>query len=463
MSTSLPILVTSLEGKHFSEVCETLVVSAHGCSMLSPTKLESGIPLRFHSKEGRETTARVVYCHPAGPDHRSWRLGARLDQPENFWGLSECPPDWLISPAPKAKVLQVPPKPPTTSHPKASDQSNQIPGWPIEIVTQRLEAPMNRLIAEAVRPLHAEIAALKEILKQKQANPSRFEVSLSAIPPELEQQLESRLQKDLAPKVLEEARLQYTNLLDAAKTTIDRKTSEGYEQFLRRVAEELKAVEKRAQDISAHLSETTEQGLHRGLEDFRKKLLEGGNSLKRLSEELLEFLRQSVDHEYASRRGDLDLLRAVIDDESLRLREHVESLDSRIAKLDESARFLESGLDQRLSVMSSNTVKETRGQLEAVSNEMLSDWTTRSNQLLAGQLKQASEEIKSVQNQAIASGTESLKAQAANTLETFQQSLRELATASSERWRAKLDSALKALVKSVGQQFEIDAGSGEKS
>jgi hypothetical protein len=56
---NVPVLVTSLEpGTRFSEVCETLVVNAHGCAMRSPVKLDAGVLLHFHSKEGRETTAR---------------------------------------------------------------------------------------------------------------------------------------------------------------------------------------------------------------------------------------------------------------------------------------------------------------------------------------------------------------------------------------------------------------------
>ena len=81
------ILVTSLDGTHFSEVCETLVVNAHGCAMLTRVKLDSGVPLHFHSKDGRETTAQVVTCQPIGSDYRSWRLGAKLDRPRKFLGL----------------------------------------------------------------------------------------------------------------------------------------------------------------------------------------------------------------------------------------------------------------------------------------------------------------------------------------------------------------------------------------
>ena len=85
VAAAVPILVTSLEPKiHFSEVCETLVISAHGCALRSRVKLEPGVPLHLHSKDGRETTAKVVSCHPIGSNSHAWRLGARLDRPENF-------------------------------------------------------------------------------------------------------------------------------------------------------------------------------------------------------------------------------------------------------------------------------------------------------------------------------------------------------------------------------------------
>ena len=48
----IPIHVTSLEPKtHFSEVCETLVVNAHGCALRLPVPLDKGSALHLHSKE----------------------------------------------------------------------------------------------------------------------------------------------------------------------------------------------------------------------------------------------------------------------------------------------------------------------------------------------------------------------------------------------------------------------------
>ncbi len=46
----VPIRVSSMEpSAQFSEVCETLVVSAHGCALRSPLKLNAGSLLRLHS------------------------------------------------------------------------------------------------------------------------------------------------------------------------------------------------------------------------------------------------------------------------------------------------------------------------------------------------------------------------------------------------------------------------------
>ena len=105
------------------------------------------------------------------------------------------------------------------------------------------------------------------------------------------------------PRVLDEAREQSAYLLAAAKTTIDQQTSEVRESFRRMATEELGVVEKRAQEISSHISENTQEHLRCGLEDFHKKLLDGGNSLKTLSEELLEFLQQNLNAEHHARRG----------------------------------------------------------------------------------------------------------------------------------------------------------------
>lgn len=458
--TAVPILVTSLEGKHFSDVCETIVVNAHGCAILTQVKLDAGVPLHLHSTDGRETTAHVVDCQPIGSDQRSWRMGAKLDHPENFWGLSDCPKDWVLPAAaprlPKALTATATaasplPGPPTQSADALADR-----------VARQLEAQVKRMILESVRPLQAEIVTLREKMARRDANPSRFEVSLSSIPPELEQQIESRLRKDLGPKVLDEARQQSAQVLASAKTAIEQRTSEAHENFLRGVAQELKVVEKRAQDISSQISENTQDHLRRGLEDFRQKLLDGGNSLKRLSEDLLEFLQHQLNAEHDARRGDLEQLRTAVSSESARLQQEVEYLDTRIAKLDESAHSLESGLDQRLSRLSSDTIRDTRSQIESAASEIVEELTARSVQVLGDQLEQTSGKMKVMQEGISASAAESLKSQAAHALQAFENSMEQLARLSVERWRLKLEGGLNALTRSLNEQFRLETGEDRK-
>lgn len=462
--TSVQILVTSLEGQHFSDVCETLVVNAHGCAILTRVKLDSGVPLHFHSKDGRETTARVVSCQPIGSDQRRWRLGAKLDRPENFWGLNDCPKDWAFSAqVAQPAALQILRPRNTPSYSELPEQAQQRPDTALDRLARQLEVHVKRMVAESVRPLQAEIVALKERLAQREANPSRFEISLSSIPPELEQQIESRLKKDLGPRVVDDTREQSALLLASAKEMIDQRTSEAHEKVLCAVAEELQMVEKRAQEISTYISENTQEHLRCGLEDFHRKLLDGGNSLKRLSEGLLEFLQQTLIAEHDARRGDLEQFRTAVASESERLQEQVAYLDRRIAMLDQSARCLESGLDQRLSRISSDTVKDTRSQFESAANEILEELSTRSVRLLREQLEETRGNMKKVEQGIVASVSESLKGHAANALQAFEQSTKDLAGLTVERWRLRLEAGLNALAKNLNDQFHMEDGSSHGS
>jgi hypothetical protein len=461
--TALPVLVTSMTGVYFSQVCKTLVVNAHGCAVVSPVKFDTGVPLRFKSKDGREATAHVVSCEPLGADNRSWRLGAKLDRPENFWGLSDCPADWLPANGPlSARMQQISAPSPVLVAPKVPSEAGLPSEAMLDLVARKLEAPLRRMIAESLGPLQAEVAAIKETLARREANPSRFEVSLSQIPPELEQQLEQRLKKDVGPKILDTARTEYAQVLEAAKTAIQQRTNEGYEDFRRRATEELKIVEQRAQEISSRISAGAQEHLRRGLEEFQQKLLEGGNSLKRLSEELLAFLQQSLTDEHNSRRHQLEELRASVSAESSRLRKDVEQLDSRMAKLDESARSLESGLDKRLGQMSANVIKEVRSQLESMANEALGQFSTHSAKTLADQLDHANEKMATAQKNAVASLNDSLNSKVANASQTFEQSIDDMAKLSVERWRLKLAAVLNTLAKNVGEQFHMESGEASR-
>ena len=452
---TVPILVTSLDpGSNFSEVCETLVVSAHGCAMRAPMRLEAGVPLHFHSQEGRETTAQVVYCQPVGSDRQSWRLGARFDRPENFWGLQTCPKDWARLPAtiegnvsPVVSSTNIlPPNQATASAKIVLDRIKR------QLSNEHLKA----MLAELVQPLEAEVMDLKEKLAQG-AKRSRFEVSLSQIPPELEQQLELRLKKELGPQVLKQAREQSEQVLEAAKVAIDQKTADSHGEFLRRVTQDLQAVEQRTQGLSTDVVQNLREHLNRGLGELHQHVIDAGNRLKQLSDDLLRVMEHSLGEVHDARRQELEQVQATVTVESLRLQEQIADLDCRMTKLDESARWLESGLDKRLSQLSSDTVRSARSQLDSALEVALSELGTRNVQELQNQLAGASANLQTIQKGIEASVSESLRIQVAETLQSFEHRMEELAQESVERWQLALASTLNSLARSLGEQFRLQA------
>jgi hypothetical protein len=463
---AVPILVTSLDpGATFSEVCETLAVSAHGCAMLSPVKLNAGVPLHFHSQEGRETTAQVVYCQPIKSDRRSWRLGARFDRPENFWALQSCPEDWVRLPAAPVEGGVV-------SSPALSSTSILPPSPAIasaKIVLDRIKKQLSderlkAILAELVHPLETEIAELKEKLAQG-AKRSKFEVSLSQIPPELEQQLELRLKKELGPQVLKQTREQSEQVLNAAKAAIEQKTTESHGEFLRRITTDLQSVEEKAQGLAADVVQNMREHLNRGQGELNQQVVDAGKRLKWLSEELLKVMEHNLGELHETRSRELEQVQATVTAESARLQEQVGDLDRRIASLDESARRLESGLDKRLSQLSSDTVRGARSQLESALEAALAELSTRNAQELGNQLDEAKVDLQTIQQKIEASVSESLRMQIAETLRSFDRNTEEMAQQSVERWRFALAGALNSLASTLGEQFQLRVasnGNGEQ-
>jgi hypothetical protein len=200
---TVPIAVTSLEpSAPFSEICETLVVSAHGCAIFSPSRLEAGIPVQFRRKGGGATKAHVVDCKPMGGGQHGWQVAAKLDRPENFWGLEACPEDW-------GRLLEI-----HSDDPQLTRRSDKVQaGAPaLKLVSDKsqplTERDLRAIVAEFVQPLHAEVVALKEKAAQGELKRSRFDISLSHIPPEVEEKLWVRLREDLGTQVLKQTQEQ---------------------------------------------------------------------------------------------------------------------------------------------------------------------------------------------------------------------------------------------------------------
>src|ERR1700758_5244714 len=240
--------------------------------MRSPVRLDAGVLLHFHSKDGRETTAKVVYCEPLDTDDKGWRLGARLDRPQNFWGLKAAPQDWArtaavvessgdVLPA-KQNGKNVQPMQPAGEKIPASLKS-MLDSLQRQVAEERLRG----LVSDAMRPLLSELAELREAVgrSQQPKEKSRFEVPLSHLPPKLKAQIEARLRKELNPRVMEEARSQSAQVLEAARNTIEKTTSASHTEFRERVSEDLRSVQKKVEGVSAE-AEKRVQGISAEME-----------------------------------------------------------------------------------------------------------------------------------------------------------------------------------------------------
>jgi uncharacterized protein YukE len=465
----MPLLVTRLDETHFSQVCETLVVNAHGCAISSRVKLDAGVPLQLHSQDGRKTTAQVVSCQPMRADNQMWILGARLNRPENFWMLRNVPEDWTLSltsglptvprlPAPVQGSIVPSMAVPFTGVPTTAVPS-VLPGRRSEVTAQLAassqlsEESVRKMIVESLHPLAAEITAVKEKLARSEANRSRFDVSLSSIPPELEQQLEQRLRQDLGPKIVGEAREQSTRVISETKAAIEQKVIEVRDEFQRTSKAEFQAVEHRAGEISTRIVASIREQLRDGVSEFQRKLVDGRSQIKRITDELLESLQTRLSDEHNARRGELEKLRVEVTAERSRLLEEIDKLDGRIGKLDESVCSLESGLDKRLGQMSGETVKNTRDEIAAVTDTMLQEFSARSAQTLGDQMDETAGNMRTLQEGVVASVSASLRAQSAEALQDFEHSIDELARGSIGRWRNRLTDGLNALVKNLGEHF----------
>jgi gas vesicle protein len=481
---NVPILVTSLEPESkFSEVCETLVVNAHGCSMRSPVRLDEGVLLHFHSKDGRETTAKVVYCEPLDADHHGWRLGARLDRPQNFWGLKTAPQDWLRLPAPAeptGDVLSPKLKNVQSMQPVSEKIPASLKSMLDTLQRQVAEERLRGLVSDAMRPLLSELAELRETVARSQQpkERSKFEVSLSHIPPELQDQIETRLRKELNPRVMEEARSQSAQVLEAARNAIEKTTSASHTEFRERVSQDLRSVQKKVEGVSAE-AEKRVQGisiemekrvqavstetvsslrdhLKREMGEFHQHMVDAGSRLRKLSDELLQVQQQTLAGDHNAHRQELEELQATVKSEAQRVQAEVADMDGRIAKLDDSARALESGLDIRLSKLATNTVSSARSQLESTVDVILKELGTRSAQELTEQVDEAAVRLGIIQKGIENAVSESMRLQAAGTLESFEKSLEDLSKKSVERCRGTLANGLSSLARSLGEQFRLE-------
>jgi hypothetical protein len=210
-----------------------------------PMRLEAGVPHALPQPGGpRDDGASCLAASRLNPNRQSWTLGARFDRPAKFLGvagLSERLGKTADDRRGKRRYRR--------SHLPTSFRPIRPP--PLRrIVLDRIKKQLSderlkAVLAELVHPLEAEMADLREKLAQG-AKRSRFEVSLSQIPPELEQQLELRPEDGVGAPGPEAAhRSSPSKYWKRPKQPSTRGRRKPMAEFLRRVALDLQAVEQR--------------------------------------------------------------------------------------------------------------------------------------------------------------------------------------------------------------------------
>jgi hypothetical protein len=459
----VPIRVTGMEASaQFSEICETLVVSAHGCALRFPLKLGAGSALRLHSREGRQATAYVVFCQPMGSDGQGFRLGAQLDRPENFWGLKSYPDDWRVVEMPA--VQQTPQK---LSEKSAVLHPPQTPSRASREILDKIEEHLSEerlrgVLSTIIRPLQAEVNELREKLAGN-AKRNRFEVSLGYIPPELEEKLWERLRQDLGTRALQQTQEQAAEILGSAKMTIEQKISAASTEFRHRLAGELHAVEQRAQVLSKDLTTTAEQHVLAGLEKMQLQALAAGSHLELRSEKLLSSLQEQLANSHDAHHREVERIHADTTAKASQLQSEVSDLGGRISVLNESVRRLESDLNAHLERVAGAIVSEARTQLENSVASTLKDLQARGSNEVESRLNEMCGHLRTIQNRIESSFSGSLKSQGEEAVQSIAQQFEELAQKSIEKWRFALARDLSSVASTLGQQLrqELEPEAGQ--
>ena len=451
---TLPVVVTSLEpDKPFSEICETLVVNAHGCVMYSPKKVDAGVSVQFKRKEGRATMAYVVDCQPMGSGQQGWQLGARLDRPGNFWGLEACPEDWIqLVDADVARK-------PATRDDKGRDQA----GTSLKLVRDKSFTIKRSRSQSFVRRNSAAVARRSSRAQRKVskggAKRSQFDISLTHIPPEVEEKLWIRLRDDLGAQVLQQTRQQSEQVMEATKEAIGKKIREAQNEFRVHVTQELEKVEQQAHTLSEEISGTVGEHLNSGTERFQKHVSDSAARVQHQGEEHFDLCNNGWVKSMPPIEGRCSRSRHP-------QRPSLQGCKPRsLVSAHASPNWtiprcrLESGMDARLSQMANDAISGARIQLETQVDVVLKELGSRNAKELGIQLDDACGKLKTVQKGIETSVSELVRTQIAATLLSFGETMDALAKDSVGRWRVALSKDLDSVAKILGGQFQMEGSS----
>jgi hypothetical protein len=313
--------------------------------------------------------------------------------------------------------------------------------------------PMLRaMIAEQLEPLQAELAEIRGHLGQKKER-SRFEVSLSHIPPEVEEKLWARLREDLSVQALQQTREQTEKLLGAAQSAIELKVTEAQDDYRQWVREQLSPLEQRMETISRQTADELRSSLRAASEQFDQRAAVAGAGLAQKSEELLDSLLHRLEEQREAHRRQLEAVQVAAAAEASRLQTQLAELGRRMAEIDEAAHNLESGVNARLMKMSNEMIAAGRAELQSAADAMFQNLAARNAKDLGQHLEHATARLHKLQNEIEVAVSESLRSSISETMQRFKQAMDDSAQRSIEGWRVALAKNLTSVARILGEPF----------
>ena len=388
---AVPLFVSSLDPNFkFSERCETVSVSSHGCRLRAPCSLEKGLQVRLDILHtDRTTNAHVVGSEALGPDVKTWEVSLELDNPENFWGIQFPPEDWAAQSRARSRGQEEPKStsapPPAAAAPKASTAAKPAappapsapekaaPAPPKAPVAQRPAAPAPPPApsqtaapappkAPAPPPAPAPVAALPDVGKVVK----EFERTLQGKAKDISSEFENSYRESLGD-LLVRLRADFEERASSDWERLQKQAQQGLQEIAQQVRQSVdQDLERRRQDSTdaesklqtvRKLSEEAEALLFSVGKTFRKQVAQERELLLANSREQLQTVveqtRTQVQQDLARREKSTTDLQAHLE-EVRQARDYVESL----------VRLLPQTVDDRVKEGVSGTLERIRALIE---------------------------------------------------------------------------------------------------
>jgi hypothetical protein len=171
----------------------------------------------------------------------------------------------------------------------------------------------------------------------------------------------------------------------------------------------------------------------------------------------LQVLHQRLGEEHDAYRREMEQVQAAVESKSAQLEAQVVDLGGRTGKLDESVRRFESNLDAHLEKVAGGIVAAATTELDSTAGVVLRKLKTDGAKDLENQLDQACRRLNTIQKEIEGSISGALKAQVAEAMQAFEQTMEELAEHSVGRWRLALAKDLNSVATLLGEKIRSEA------